>query len=167
MGQNVFKYGYTPWRYPSNWRDNIELFFRHFKWAYQRATKGFCDMDTWSLDNSILNYLSGTIEQLADTCHGYPGDDRFPTPESWDKFLREMANDFYRANEANDYYDHPAYDAWEAELDKRTTLEEKLYYDGEIAAAMIQEGRDLAEIRDKDLEIGLMKLGEVFRNLWD
>ena len=164
MGQNVFKYGYVSWRYPKNWLDNIGLFFRHFKWAYQRATKGFCDMDTWSLDSSILNYLSGTIEQLADTCHGYPGDTRFPTPESWDECLRSMAHDFYRANEENDYYDHPAQDAWYQEIKDAKNIWD---YNTPSSTAMLEEIKDLAEIRDKDLEVGLIKLEEVFHNLWD
>ena len=164
MGQNVFKYGYVPWRYPKNWLGNIELFFRHFKWAYQRATKGFCDMDTWSLDISILDYLSGTIEQLANTTHGYPCDPRFPTPESWEEFLHSMAHDFYRANEANDYYDHPAQDAWYQEVKDATNIRE---YNTQSSTAMLEEIKDLAEIRDKDLEVGLIKLGEVFHNLWD
>lgn len=164
MGQNVFKYGYSPWRCPSNWRENIEMFFRHFKWAYQRATQGFCDMDIWSLDSSILNYLSGTIERLADTCHGYPGDTRFPTPESWDKFLRGLAHDFYRANEWNDYYDHPAQDAWEKEIEGATDI---LEFNTPSSTAMLEEAKDLTEIRNKDLEVGLMKLGEVFHDLWD
>lgn len=170
MGANVFKYGINPWRYPRNWFNNIDMFFRQLRWAYQRATKGFCDMDVWDLDGAILNYLSGTIEQLADVCHGYPGDDRFPTPESWDKFLRGMANDFYRANEWNDYYDHPAYDAWAKALDDGPISDENgrvIDRNPELSAAMVQEDRDLAEIRDKDLEVGLMKLRDVLWNLWD
>ena len=31
----------------------------------------------------------------------------------------------------------------------------------------IEEAKNLTEIRNKDLEIGLMKLGEVFHDLWD
>ena len=170
MGQNVFKYGYTPWRYPSNWRDNIELFFRHFKWAYQRATKGFCDMDVWDLDGAILNYLAGTIEQLADVHCGYPGDERFPTPESWERFLRELANDFYRANEWNDYYDHPAYDAWEKTLDDKSICDERgrvIDHNSDLSTAMVKEQMELNEIRQKDVEIGLEKLKDVLFNLWD
>lgn len=164
MGANVFKYGYVPWRNIRNWPDNVKMFFKHFKWAYQRATKGFCDMDIWNLDSSILDYLAGTIEQLADIASGYPGDTRFPTPESWDEFLRSMANDFYRANEHNDYYDHPAQDAWEKEIEGAQDI---LEYNTPSSKAMLDEAKDLTEIRNKDLEVGLMKLGEVFHDLWD
>lgn len=43
---NVFHFGYshkfTLW--------NIKNFFRTLKWAWQRATKGYCDWDRWDLD---------------------------------------------------------------------------------------------------------------------
>ena len=159
MNNNVLKYNPAPWRYPSNWAGNIRWFFRRYKWAYQRVTKGYCDVDVWELHSSLLNYLSGTLKELAETSTGYPGNDRFPTPESWEEFLKDLSNDFYRANEDNDYYEHPAYDTWEKSTD--------LLKSTELSKAMVNELLDLSERRQKDVEIGLDKLKEVFFDLWD
>ena len=50
---NVFNTQWCPWKYPNNWIRNARLFFRQFKWAYQRMTRGFCDFDTWDLDSYL------------------------------------------------------------------------------------------------------------------
>ena len=61
--------------------------------------------------------------------------------------------------EDNDYYEHPAYDTWEKSTD--------LLKSTELSKAMVDELLDLSERRQKDVEIGLDKLKEVFFDLWD
>ena len=163
---NVFNQYYCQWKYPSNWKGNIRLFFRQFKWAWQRATRGYCDSDVWDLDTFYLDLFYATLIRFADTTNGYPGTDEFPTPESWDKYLRDMAIDFYRAQESNDYYAHPAEDAWWEEVQNETP-QNMLSKPTEKSIKMCAEAADLAEKRTKDVEAGLKKMNHVFFNLWD
>lgn len=79
---------YSPWRYPSNWWRNIKQFFRHFRWAWQRITKGFCDYDCFDLDQYYLALLPVTLRHLADNTHGYP---EGMTYEDWQAKIRLMA----------------------------------------------------------------------------
>ena len=161
---NVFKYGVAPWRHPANWWNNIKVFFRHFKWAYQRATRGFADCDVWNLDSSILEYLSGTLNHLADYHWGYPGDERFPTDESWTEFLKDMAQKFYQANEDNAFYPTPASDEWWEYYRNDSRNCEKMI---QLKDAMLEEERENEHKRERDFAEAWSAIGEVMWNLWD
>lgn len=161
---NVFKIHSDPWKYPANWIRNVRLFGRKCKWAYQRVTRGFCDYDAYDLDSYYLTLFYKTITHLADVTHGYPGDEEFPTPEAWDKYLRELAQYFYRANESNNYYPTPAEAAWWEEV---KDLKEPWHHNSPATNAMIKETTDNYKLRRKDMEEGLDKLKHVFFNLWD
>lgn len=50
---NILKFGYSPWKYPSNWFENIRQFFRNIKFAYQRVTRGYADPDIWDFDSYL------------------------------------------------------------------------------------------------------------------
>lgn len=68
---NVFTNGYLPW-YPRNWWSNIRYFFRTFKWAWQRATKGYSDQDTWDLDMYFSNLMIASLSQFRSEVQGFP-----------------------------------------------------------------------------------------------
>ena len=70
---NVFNNSWSPWKYPSNWIRNARVFFRQFKWAYQRITRGYSDPDIWDFDTYLANLMSGDIEHLANITISYPG----------------------------------------------------------------------------------------------
>lgn len=160
---NVFKYGWLPWRYPSNWWSNIKLFFRQFKWAWQRAIRGFADCDIWSLDCSILNYLSGTLKQLSETAAGWSGDWRFPEYEDWTSFLKEMSEKFAAANECNEYYQTPMADQWWKWAETHPNCPDSNPY----VQDMLQEMQENGLKRERDFAEAWSAIGEVFWNLWD
>ena len=91
MYNNVFKQLYSPWRYLSNWIRNIRLFFRRYKWAYQRAKRGYADCDIWDMDSWLLTLFHDSLNHLADNHCGWPGNEDFPEDENWTKYLKEMA----------------------------------------------------------------------------
>lgn len=161
---NVFNQYYSPWKYFSNWSGNFRLFFRQFKWAYQRITCGYCDYDVWDLDQYYLNIFYETLNKLADITHGYPGTEEFPTPELWENYLREMAMDFYRGNETNDYYPHPLEDSWWEEI---KDLKEPWNYHSPKSKAMCNEAIELEKKRINDINTGFDKMKHVFGHLWD
>ena len=79
--------GYLPW-YPSNWWSNIRYFFRTFKWAWQRATRGYSDRDTWNLDTYLVNLLITSLSQFRTETMGYPG--YMESEEEWYAILDKI-----------------------------------------------------------------------------
>ena len=124
---NVFNQTYCPWKYPSNWGQNMRLFFRQFKWAYQRVTRGYCEYDVWDLDTHLTEYLAQTIEHLAKTSHSYPGNEEFPTYEEWENYLMEIVNKLkYSLSELPNEYEEAWLKTWDYKnINKEKTPEEK------------------------------------------
>ena len=89
---NVFSSdNFCSWRYPDNWIKNIRTFFRQFKWAYQRVTKGYCECDWYDLDTHLTMLMADAITDLANNGMSYPGTDEFDTPEKWETYLKRIA----------------------------------------------------------------------------
>ena len=164
---NVFKYGWMSWRYPHHWWGNIKLAFRQWRWAYQRATRGYCDYDIWDFSSYLLDIMSGGLNHLADNHYGWPGTEQFPEPEDWTKYLKDMAQKFYSAKEDNDFYPAPAHDKWwkwyEEHPDKLIDTKcENPYIDEMLDEDMINNDK-----RMRDFAEAWSMMGDVFWNLWD
>lgn len=164
---NVFNNPYYKWRYPDCWIKNIRMFFRSFKWAYQRATKGFANCDTYDLDSYYLDIFTGTLNYLADNHWGYPGNDKFPDDESWTKYLKDMAQKFYNANETNNAFPTPEADKWWKWIEEhpKENLIDK--NDNPYGKSMFDEANELDRKRDAELHEGIKMLDEVYWSLWD
>lgn len=91
---NVFTLGYDSWRRPHNWPHNIKNFFRTIKWAWQRATKGYCTWDLWDLDAHLIQLLPTALRDFKKDNIGHPAE---LTPEEWDKTIDEMIDHFEKA----------------------------------------------------------------------
>ena len=67
--------------------------WRNLRNAWQRATKGYCKADAYNMDAYLLAIMPQMLEDLRDDpCGAYPGNDEFPTPESWEQWLTKMAD---------------------------------------------------------------------------
>ena len=159
---NVFNQDYCPWRWVSNWWKNIRLFFRQFKWAYQRATRGFADMDTWSMDSWLLNLFHDSLYYLADNHCGYPGTEQFPDDESWTEYLKEMADKFYQADEWNNYFPTPEENKWYAWVNAYGHGDENPYI-----RPMIDESLENQKKRQAAFKEAWEMMGDIFYHLWD
>lgn len=84
--------------------------------TYERARYGFGHRDLWSFDHYIAGVISKATKDLADTSHGYPATEEFPTFESWRDFLREISHDLDRY--ALDSLDDLGITTWD-EIDDR------------------------------------------------
>lgn len=161
---NVFK---NPWKFtraPIRW---FKYFFRSFKYAYQRATRGYCDYDVYDCDTYYTHIISGTLHQLADRHMGYPGE---MTPESWTAALNEIAEHFDKSLEENEAFPQPKTDEWYAHLEitpTAETFEEWRQKEKELSAAMIEESKVLEKLRSAEKDIGLDMLKEYWYHLWD
>ena len=157
---NVFNNPKLPLRHPKNWIATIKMLRRSFIYAYQRITRGIADCDYWDFDHYLLKILPSGLDLLIQNQHGWPGTDQFPTPESWDAYLKEIRDKFYRADETNEYYPTPYGDLWWAGVQAGEE-------DPDIAKAMCNEDLSNQEKRNADFKQAWQMMGEVFFNLWD
>lgn len=93
-GRNVFTLYPYSWKYPSCWLRNIESFFRGFKYTYQRATKGYCDYDLFSISDWFLEVFPNMLKEFADETYSHPYD---MDEKEWGEYLVEMREHFLNA----------------------------------------------------------------------
>lgn len=62
--------------------------FRAVEFAHQRLTRGWDDRATWSLDDHLCKTLGEQMLHLAETTHGWPQSEEFPTFEDFQAALR-------------------------------------------------------------------------------
>ena len=62
------------------------------KRAYQRVTRGWCDMDAWEMDNWFITIAPQMIRKIAVDGWGYPGIGKWDTPEKWNSYLFSLAD---------------------------------------------------------------------------
>jgi hypothetical protein len=67
------------------------VLLRDARMFIQRGRRGFCDEDVWGFDCYIARVMSSGIARLADTDHGWPCGDKWPTYEDWVRYLRDLA----------------------------------------------------------------------------
>lgn len=165
---NVFNTYWCPWKYLSNWPRNFRVFFRQFKWAYQRVTRGYCDYDIWDMDTYLSQLLADGIRHLADTTHGYPGTDEFPTYESWRDYLYKISDLLnYSLGELPNEYEEAWLAKWkEKGLDfinhSDETPEEK-----EITEKYLDKEKENDNLKIEAQNEALKMIYHIFGNLWD
>lgn len=103
---SVFYDGYIE-RNPIEW---VKRFGRQWKWAYQRAMKGYCDADASNIYNWFLSIIPDMLDNMADSTPAFPefpNDGTYPQTQvvdlgdadgtvsnklvEWKKMLRTMA----------------------------------------------------------------------------
>ena len=62
-------------------------FFRSLKWAWQRAIKGYCELDTYSVSDWFLNTLPDMLEKIKKNYTGYPDE---LTEQEWNEILSRL-----------------------------------------------------------------------------
>lgn len=148
MGKlNVFKSGcYKRWRYPSSWGYNIKTFFRTFKMAYQRTTRGFCDWDWYDLDSFYAKVIAGSLRALGENTISHPLEVEF---EEWKTNLLRLASQFDKIAE-----DPDALNPYAEEFDTHW----KEYQNWEFNAY---------KEREQLIKDSFAELAEIYNDLWD
>ena len=82
LNLSVFRCDYK-WSSWHGFWENIKWFFRSWRPAWHRATRGYCRMDTWNADVTICIYLIKVLTEYRNVTNGYPGNEEFPTFEKW------------------------------------------------------------------------------------
>ena len=166
---------YLPWRFylRKPWKF-FEDAWLNLKAAWQRATRGWADRDTWNLDSYLLEILPEMIDYLREHTHGYPGEyNGFPTPESWDNYLREEII-------------IPLQNAREEQVVQKNEYEEELFSypmefvkeennftpihftePEELRKKWCEREKEISEWRQKELEKAFTAMAKYFYHLWD
>lgn len=80
---------------PRFWWENIKMFFQNIRFAWQRATKGYCSYDVWDLDAHLCYVIRDTLRRLSETTHGAPDamfDHEKDSAKPWQDLLNDMAD---------------------------------------------------------------------------
>ena len=81
------------WRHPII---TIKSFFVSKKWAKQRARKGYCELDTYSVSDWFLNTLPDMLDEIKKNYTGYPDE---LTEQEWNEILSRLIFLLREANE--------------------------------------------------------------------
>lgn len=178
---NVFNYwkNLYNWKNPLNWWRLPGCWCRAVKWAWQRATKGFSDLDCWNLHNFYLEVFEGSLKHLAERNIGCPKkyyDSSRLNDECWKwrEHLFEIADCFKEAHEAKTSYINPYEDEYLENFHMAFERTSKGYYtlkDGEVDTELLEkykrEEKNKFFHRNINLVKGLDMLKEIFWYLWD
>lgn len=165
---NVFTFGYYNKR--AIWH-NIKHFFKTIKWAWQRATKGYCDFDRWDIEAHLRKTLLGELREYKEHLNGYPG--YMTSMAEWEEVIDDLLYHLTLCNE--DAYNN----RYAEEYHKSTFSTLKLndgnfvyYNDPDENAQMIRKkfferekeiGAAIVEHRKAFYEL----LGKYISDLWD
>ena len=170
-GRNVFTLYPYSWKYPSCWLRNIESFFRGFKYTYQRATKGYCDYDLFSISDWFLEVFPNMLKEFADETYSHPYD---MDEKEWGKYLAEMREHFLNAckeyenssPEARKEFDELYKDFSAAEYFKNPEL-----YNTKERKEKIKEYykkvKEYDNYKQEELKKGMNMFQKRFWDLWD
>ena len=150
------------WRYPEydSWRQvrlNVWLFIRRFKWAWERATKGYCEIDLINFDTHISGLLHDMLLDFDKNRMGLlssPSTGVLSDEES-SIVLHRMAELFGRSMYEENYPD-PYYEKWR----------DSGYADEEIKALWWEQMQENSELMEADRDEAFELLRKYFFHLW-
>ena len=107
------------------------------------------------------------IKHLADTTHSYPGNDEFPTYESWRDYLYEIVTklNFSLRDDLPNEYEEEWLKGWEKNgldsINNRTPEEE------EISRKFLEVEQKNDDLRNQALSEALDMIVHIYSALWD
>ena len=142
----------------------IKLFFRRIKWAWQRATKGYCDYDRWEYYQWMLTVLPNCLEEFKDKIMGHPLE---YNEEEWEQMLSEIINDFRFAGQDRDTLNR-YYDLFTASIPyvtgkDKTSWDSVEYY----RSKYLEQDTEIRCAQEEKLRNTFSKLVDIIWNLWD
>lgn len=150
------------------------------KWAWQRTTRGFSDVDWWNMNDWLSDVLSNMLEVYAEKSVGYPGESRGFTPEQWQSYLLEIVAHLRNCKEdmvdaLNQYTDE-----WYQILVKKRLrsvsdesgsvlfVDEPLTEDEEeLRKKYVERLEEISDWQREEADKGFSMIGKVYFSLWD
>lgn len=155
-------FGYSKRYYLTHpWKFAAEC-FKNVKFAWQRATRGYCDLDWWDMDNWLLSVLPSMLKTIADKTISYPApfdyknedDDKYY--KDWVNFLKQLAADIEWCREDNIDKENEYYEAFHNDI-----------HNDEIREKYIQRCTELDNMRKEKIKTAFAALAEHIWELWD
>ena len=149
----------------------ILWFFRSINCAWQRAIKGYCYRDLWSMDYFYSQLFVDSMREFKKNLHGAPleffDNDAENQIERWENYIEEMAQHFYNYLEENEAQKNE----YEEEFHRLNPFCCKKINNSPEAADIrkkwFEREKELASWRREELDKGLNMLRESFPALWD
>jgi len=161
-----------PWKWVKEAAYNIRA-------AWQRATRGWAYMDTWSMDQWFLHTIPPMLRYLAENGHTYPGVEPFDGdkgPQLWKNWLLITAKLFETGledwqNKHNEYYEEyikHLMDNWEPpKKDENGFLVHKPRKFTELDKKYFARAEELMNQGEKNVREALDRISQYFYSLWD
>lgn len=154
------------------WRFLRELHYS-FKYAWQRATKGYSFYDSMDMDDFLLHVIPGMLRDIANA-DGYPGTEPFEEPEKWEDWCNSLADIFESLQcdnwekGRNEYEKkwHTACDVLHSHSNVTMTLTMAKEQAEEICELYWAREKELWDERDKLLQDAYMELSKYHNCLW-
>lgn len=160
---NVF--GPAPYSKWNIW-GRTKWFFSSIGCAWQRATKGYCYRDLWSLDYYYSWLFVNSLRDFKKNLHGAPStffdEGAENETERWENYLDEMAQHFFNSIDDNEVQ----MNEFEDDLEKLQNFYTSNDPDG-IKEKWLKREAEISAWKTQELNIGLDMLKEVFQTLWD
>ena len=158
----------------------ILWFFRSINCVWERAIKGYCYRDLWSMDYFYSQLFVDSMREFKKNLHGAPQEffdkDAENQIERWKNYIEEMAQHFENSIEENsegkNQYEEEFHrlDEWTVEYDENGYMVRKRSTDPAAVTARekwFEREKELSSWRQKELDKGLYMLGKSFPSLWD
>ena len=161
---NIFKnYCYTKRYYIFHPWEFVSQTFRNIKFAWQRATKGYCDYDCWSIDHYLLDLLPELFDNFRRNLHGHPASF---TEEEWDNFLlKEIIEPLRNAQEEQEV------EINEFETEVYNHFNDKSFTDmncpQELWDKYMKREKEIDDWRDKQMRRAFTSIIMNFWSFWD
>lgn len=154
---NVYKLPYS-WKYylihPVKF---IRALFRNVKRAFQRAGRGFCDLDVWEMFTWFQDVVPKMLYQLADKGSGMANG--FSSEDEWQNHLKKIADLIYSTSD-KESMKRNQYDRKSASFMNENGLIEVDY-------SYYSRQKEIQEENAKRIEEAFEMLSKVFFSLWD
>lgn len=188
---SAFAFCMRPWRYPLNWFYNIRQWFYNWKFVFQRAKYGYCDIDVWNMTDYHTFLLGEMLLSLAENPTGFPMAMRAEIPleeamteeqeasamAEWKELLTRMGTHFLHAYDADKYNPNQFWD----DLSKKLKETQEIKHEKSSVIVSHRADRELEwlremynrrqkeimEWREDEYEKGMQLLKAWHDSLWD
>ena len=167
---NILKVGYIGWRHPFY---NIRQFFRNIGFAWQRATRGYCDYDLYELHYFYHSLMIASLEKFRKTTHSFPVG---LTPNEWDKILRQIIDTLREGlpdSHTNEWWDQFDF-YWQTHTIREELPDGSVKVDCEEDPQMLNlkekwlaEEKRIQDFENEKVKEGMELLLQYWNHLWD
>ena len=159
---------------------HVLWFFRSLYCAWQRATKGYCYRDLWSMDYFYSQLFVDSMREFKKNLCGAPqkffDNDAENQIERWENYIEEMAQHFENSIEENsegkNQYEEEFHrlNEWRMERDENGYMVHKQSTDPAAVSARekwFEREKELSLWRLEEMHKGMDMLRENFPALWN